>query len=215
MLTPFGVLREPHVASGREPGPGQRVSILDEQVGRRPAIRSRIEVRLHAKMNLRAIKGDETVSAAPPLAGAEAEPAVVGQSGGQVTNRENRRYVRTHRRNLSRLSPRVVRPARVLDGLADLAECEHIGLHLGIEEGDLEGAVGDGAGLPDELVQSLSGHRSAALVVNVGPVRRTRRPARRRARGTAPARPLRRAPSPGAGRGRGSGTRSARRPGSA
>ena len=35
---------------------------------------------------------------------------------------------------------------------ADLAEGEHIGLDAGIEEGDLEVAVGDRAGLPDELV---------------------------------------------------------------
>ncbi len=122
MLTPFGVLREPHIASGRKPGPGQRVSILDKQVGRRPAVRSRIEVRLHAKMNLRAIKGDEAVSAAAPLAGTETEPAVVGKGSGQVTNRENRRYSRTHHRNLSRPSPRGVQAiplARVLVLLAD------------------------------------------------------------------------------------------------
>ena len=34
----------------------------------------------------------------------------------------------------------------------DLAEGERVGLNAGIEEGDLEGAVGDRAGLPDELV---------------------------------------------------------------
>jgi hypothetical protein len=43
------------------------------------------------------------------------------------------------------------------------------------EERDLEGTVGDGAGLADELVQPLSGHRSVALVVNIGPVGRARR----------------------------------------
>jgi len=53
MLTPFGVLREPHIGSGRKPGPGQRVGVLDKQVGRRSAVRSRTEVRLHAEMNLR------------------------------------------------------------------------------------------------------------------------------------------------------------------
>jgi hypothetical protein len=42
-------------------------------------------------------------------------------------------------------------------GPPDLAEGERIGLDVGIEEGDLEGAVGDGAGLPDELVESLFG----------------------------------------------------------
>ena len=101
MLTPFGVLRQPHIASSRKPGPGHRAGILDKQVGRRPAIRSRIEVRLHAEMNLRAIKGDETVPAAVPLAGTETDPAVVGKGSGQVTNREDRRYSRTHHRNLS------------------------------------------------------------------------------------------------------------------
>ena len=35
--------------------------------------------------------------------------------------------------------------------LADLAEGEGKGLDAGVEEGDLEGAVGDGAGLADEL----------------------------------------------------------------
>src|SRR5271169_1804618 len=106
MLTPFGVLREPHIGSGRKPGPGQSVGILDKQVGRRPAVRSRTEVRLHAEMNLRAIEGDETVSAAAPLAGTETKPAVVGKGSGQVTNREDRRYSRTHHCNLSRPSPR-------------------------------------------------------------------------------------------------------------
>ncbi len=106
MLTPFGVLRQPHIASSRKPGPGQRVGILDKQVGRGAAVRSRTEVRLHAKMNLRAIKGDEAVSAAIPLAGTETKPAVVGKGSGQVTNREDRRYSRTHDCNLSRPSPR-------------------------------------------------------------------------------------------------------------
>src|SRR5918995_5890169 len=59
--------------------------------------------------------------------------------------------------------------------LPDLAEGERVGLDLRIEEGNLEGAVGDGAGLPDELVQPLLGHRSVALVVNVDPMRRIRR----------------------------------------
>ena len=101
MLTPFGVLREPHIASGRTPGPGQRISVLDKQVGRRPAVRSRIEVRLHAKVNLRAIKGDEAVPAAAPRAGTETKPAVIGKGSVQVTNREDRRHSRTHYCNLS------------------------------------------------------------------------------------------------------------------
>ena len=111
MLTPFGVLREPHIGSGLKPGPGQRVGVLDKQVRRRPAVRSRIEVRLHAEMNLRAIEGDEAVSAAVPLAGTETKPAVVGKGSGQVTNREDGRYSRTHDCNLSR-------PARAVQASA-------------------------------------------------------------------------------------------------
>ncbi len=102
MLAPFGVLREPHIGSGRKPGPGQRLGVLDKQVGRRPAVRSRTEVRLHAEMNLRAIEGDEAVAAATPLAGTETKPAVVGKGSGQVANGEDRRYSRTHDCNLSR-----------------------------------------------------------------------------------------------------------------
>jgi hypothetical protein len=105
MLAPFGVLREAHIATGCKPGPGQRVGVLDKQVGRRPAVRSRIEIRLHAEMNLRAIKGDEAVSAAVPLAGSEPKPAVVGKGSGQVANREDRRYSGTRSWNLSRPSP--------------------------------------------------------------------------------------------------------------
>ena len=71
MLTPFGVLREPHIASGRTPGPGQRVSILDKQVSRRPAVCSPIQVRLYPQMNLGTIKGDEAVPAAVPRADTE------------------------------------------------------------------------------------------------------------------------------------------------
>ena len=28
VLAPFGVLREPHIGSGRKPGPGQRLGVL-------------------------------------------------------------------------------------------------------------------------------------------------------------------------------------------
>jgi hypothetical protein len=104
MLAPFGVLREPHIGSGRKPGPGQRLGVLDKQVGRRPAVRSRTEVRLHAEMNLRAIEGDEAVAATVPLAGTETKPAVEGKGSGQVTNGEDRCYSRTHDCNLSRLA---------------------------------------------------------------------------------------------------------------
>jgi hypothetical protein len=62
---------------------------------RRTAV-SRIEVRLRAEMNLRAIEADEAVSAAVPLARTETKSAVVGKGSGQVTNREDRRYSRTH-----------------------------------------------------------------------------------------------------------------------
>ena len=62
-----------------------------------------------------------------------------------------------------------------MSGLPDLAEGKCAGLDPGIEEGDLDGAVGDGVGLANELVQPLFGHRALALVVHVGPVRRTRR----------------------------------------
>jgi hypothetical protein len=56
-----------------------------------------------------------------------------------------------------------------------LAEGERVDLGTRIEEGDLEGAVSYGAGLADELVQPLSGHRAVALVADVGAVRRARR----------------------------------------
>ena len=65
--------------------------------------------------------------------------------------------------------------AEVMAGPPDRAEGEGVGLDAGVEEGDLEGAVGDGAGLADELVQSLFGRRAVALAVHVDSVRRTRR----------------------------------------
>ena len=102
MLAPLGVLRKAHIASGRKPGFGQGVGILDKQVRGRPPVYPRIKVRLHAEMNLRAIEGDEAVAAAVPLAGTETKPAVVGKGSGQVTNGEDRRYSRTHDCNLSR-----------------------------------------------------------------------------------------------------------------
>jgi len=74
MLTPLGVLREPHIGSGGKPRPSQRVGVLDKKVGSGPAVGSRIEVRLGAKVNLRAVKGEEAVSAAAPLARAETKP---------------------------------------------------------------------------------------------------------------------------------------------
>ena len=67
-------------------------------------------------MNLRAIEGDEAVSAAVPLAGTETKPAVVGKGSGQVTNREDRRYSRTHNCNLSGPA-RAVQATGALDGM--------------------------------------------------------------------------------------------------
>src|SRR5271157_2420454 len=60
-------------------------------------------------------------------------------------------------------------------GLPDLAEGERVGLDLGVEEGDLEGAVGNGTGLPEKLVQPMFGHRSVTLVVHIDPMCRARR----------------------------------------
>ena len=101
MLTPLGVLREPHVGPGCKPGLGQRVGVLDEQVGTRPAVSSRVEVRLGAKVNLRVPEGEEAVSATVPLARTETKPAVVGKGNGHIMNREDRRYSCTHDCNLS------------------------------------------------------------------------------------------------------------------
>jgi hypothetical protein len=121
MLTPFGVLRNPHIGSGLKPGLGQGVGVFDKQVRRRPAVRPRIEVRLHAEMNLRAIKGDEAVSAAEPRAGTETKPAVVAKGSGKVTNRKDRRYSRIHDCNLP-ARPARCRTAHVLDEmLAELS----------------------------------------------------------------------------------------------
>jgi hypothetical protein len=102
MPAPLGVLREAHIPSCRKPGRGQRVGILNEQVSGRPPVCSRIEVGLHAKMNLRAVKGDEAVRAAVPVVHTKAKPAVVGKGRKQVTNWEDRRYSRTHECNLPR-----------------------------------------------------------------------------------------------------------------
>ena len=53
----------------------------------------------------------------------------------------------------------------------DLAEGEAVGLSPWVGEGDLEGAVGDGAGLADELVNPLLRGRAAAVAIGVGTVR--------------------------------------------
>jgi hypothetical protein len=106
MLTPLGVLREPHIGSGGKPRLSQRIGVLDKKVGRGPAVGSRIEVRLGAKVNLRAIEDEEAVSAATPLACTETKPAVVSEGSGHVTNREDRCYSCTHDCNLSRAASR-------------------------------------------------------------------------------------------------------------
>jgi hypothetical protein len=51
-----------------------------------------------------------------------------------------------------------------------LAEGEAVGLSAGFGEGDLDGAVGDGAGLADELVHPLLGEGAVAVAVGVGSV---------------------------------------------
>ena len=48
-----------------------------------------------------------------------------------------------------------------------LAEREHVCLDAGCEERDLEGAVGDGSRLTDQLIEPLLGDGSAALFVGV------------------------------------------------
>jgi hypothetical protein len=47
-----------------------------------------------------------------------------------------------------------------------LAEGEGVGLDPGIQEGGLEGAVGNGAWLAEELVEPRFGDRAVALVVD-------------------------------------------------
>src|ERR687897_3743031 len=51
-----------------------------------------------------------------------------------------------------------------------LAEGEGVGQDAGVQEGDLEGALGDGAGLADELVQPGAGDRAVARLVDIGAV---------------------------------------------
>jgi hypothetical protein len=51
-----------------------------------------------------------------------------------------------------------------------LAEGERVGLGAGGGEGDLDGAVGDGAGVADELVQPLLRDGAVAVAVDVGSV---------------------------------------------
>jgi hypothetical protein len=52
-----------------------------------------------------------------------------------------------------------------------LAERETVGPSAGVGEGDLEGALGDGAALAEELIHPLLGEGAVAVGVGVGPVR--------------------------------------------
>src|SRR3954451_10084470 len=58
---------------------------------------------------------------------------------------------------------------------AGLAEGEGVGLCAGVEEGDLERALGDRTPLADEVVQPRLGDRAVAVVVDVVPVVGARR----------------------------------------
>ena len=53
------------------------------------------------------------------------------------------------------------------------AEREREGLHARIEKLDLEQSIGDGPGLPDQLIQPLLGNRAVALLVDVDAVSST------------------------------------------
>ena len=52
------------------------------------------------------------------------------------------------------------------------AECEAKSLHARIKKLDFKLTIGNWTGLPDQLVQTLFGHRADALFVNVKSVRR-------------------------------------------
>ena len=57
-----------------------------------------------------------------------------------------------------------------VDGMVvppDLSEGEAVGLNARVGDGDLESAVGDGAGLADERVHPLLGDRAVAIAVDV------------------------------------------------
>ena len=63
------------------------------------------------------------------------------------------------------------RPGAVRMHRLGLAESERVGLRAGVEEGDLEGVVGDGAGLADELVEPRLGDRAVAVAVHIASMR--------------------------------------------
>src|SRR6188472_155005 len=55
-----------------------------------------------------------------------------------------------------------------------LAEGKRVGFSAGVEEGDLEGVLGDGTMLADELVQPRFDNRAVAVPINVNTLRRSR-----------------------------------------
>ena len=61
--------------------------------------------------------------------------------------------------------------------LSELAEGEGVRVEAGVEEGDLDGALGDRWGWRIELVEPRFGDRALALLVDVEPVRCPGRPA--------------------------------------
>lgn len=57
-----------------------------------------------------------------------------------------------------------------------LAERKRVGFSAGVEEGDLEGVLGDRTMLADELVQPRFDDSALALAVNVGAIGLVQRP---------------------------------------
>src|SRR5947208_1333286 len=85
----------------------------------------------------------------------------------------------TCRRLLRDESGIVIRPLMFKDHLRASywsAERERERLHTGIEELDLELAIGDRSRLSNQLIQALLGDRAVALVVYVSSMARARRP---------------------------------------
>jgi hypothetical protein len=81
--------------------------------------------------------------------------------------------------------PRTVAAHLAQLACSGLAEGEREGLGASVGEGDLEGAFGNRAGLPDELVEPRFGDRAIALAVPRRFRARWRAAARRAARGMA------------------------------
>jgi hypothetical protein len=62
---------------------------------------------------------------------------------------------------------------RLPEGL--LAEGKHVSRDTRVEERDLEGVLGDGTVLTDELVEPLFDNHAVAIRIHVTPLRRSRR----------------------------------------